>query len=428
MTFAVIWIGQFLSATGSGLTGFGLGVWIYQDTGSVSLFAWISIAAVLPGLLALPFAGALVDRWERRRAMIVSDLGAGLATLGLAAMIFVDWRPLWAVCLLIALSSMFSAFQWPAFSATITLLVPREHLGRANGLGMLVQAAPRILSPILAGALFDQIHLGGIILIDVGTFLIAVTILLAVRLPTAEASAEGSAAASSFLREALYGFTYIRERPGLMGLLALSAILNFNLGALQVLIPPLILSFSSPAVLGTVQTVGGVGVIAGSVVMSVWGGPRRKVNGVFVVLLLQGAILTLGGLRPSATLIAAVGFLFLSGMPVIMGCGSAIWQSKVPADLQGRVFAVRQMLGISTVPLAYGLAAPLVDHVFEPLMAADGALASSLGQLIGVGPGRGVALNIILMGLAVIAAVAVISGRERVRRVEDLLPDALPES
>jgi MFS transporter, DHA3 family, macrolide efflux protein len=424
-TFLTIWSGQVVSNLGSNLTGFAIGVWVYQQTGSATKYALIALVTTLPGMLLGPIAGALVDRWDRRWAMILSDLGAGCMTLILAALIWLGRLELWHIYLLLSLSSVFATLQWPAFTAATTLLVPREQLGRASGLTQTGNGIAEILAPALAGTLVVTIGLDGVVLIDVVTFLVAVSTLLVVRVPRPPVSAEGSAARGHLLREAAAGWTYIRLRTGLLTLLVLLAATNFCMGVMQVLVTPMVLAFSSAAVLGRVLSIAGLGMLAGSVLMSIWGGPRRRVAGILVLLLIQGLSLMVGGLRPSAVLIAVAGFVFLFATPLLLGTSQVLWQSKVPPDLQGRVFAMRRMVAWSTLPLAYLVAGPLADRVFEPLLAPDGALAGILGPWIGVGDGRGIGLLYILLGTLVVLTVAVAARFPRLRRLEQELPDAV---
>jgi DHA3 family macrolide efflux protein-like MFS transporter len=425
--FLVVWAGQVVSVLGSQLTGFALAVWIYQQTGSATLFALITLVTTVPGMLLLPFAGALVDRWDRRWAMILSDSGAGIATLALALLIWRGRLELWQIYVLMSVISCFSALRWPAFTAATTMLVPSRHLGRAAGLNQLGEAAAQILSPLLAGALVVTIGRQGIVLIDFASYLFSIATLLAVRIPRPPAvtGGEGAPAKGSLWQEARSGWSFIRQRPGLLAVLTLFAVTNSGMGLVQVLLSPMVLSFASPAVLGRVLTVAGCGMLVGGLVMSAWGGPRRRVAGILGFLLFQGLILPLGGLRASAVLIAAGAFLYLLAMPVLVGTSQAIWQSKVPPGLQGRVFAVRRMVAISTLPLVYLSAGPLADRVFEPLMAIGGPLAGSVGLLIGVGKGRGIALMFIVTGVFIVLAVAAASRFPRLTRLESELPDAL---
>ena len=426
-TFLLIWFGQLISLTGSGLTGFALGVWVYQRTGSVTQFALISLFTALPGIAFSPIAGALVDRWDRRRAMILSDSGAGLCTLSVALLLLAGRLEVWHIYVAMALSSTFSAFQWPAYSAATTLLVPKQHLGRASGMVQIAEATAQIASPVLAGTLMGVIRIQGVILIDFATFLFAVFTLLVARVPGPETTSEGKAGQGTLLREATYGWTYIRARPGLLGLLLFFAASNFATGIVQVLFTPLVLSFTTVAVLGLLLSIGGLGFLAGSLTMSVWGGPRRRVYGILGSNLLMGAVLFAAGLPPRAWILGVAAFLAFFSLPITNGCSQAIWQSKTAPDVQGRVFAVRRMIAWASLPLAYLIAGPLADQVFEPLLAEGGLLASSVGPIIGVGTGRGIGLLYIILGSTILLATPVAYLYPRLRLVETELPDFIAD-
>jgi DHA3 family macrolide efflux protein-like MFS transporter len=423
--FLLIWFGQLVSLTGSGLTGFALGVWVYQRTGSVTQFALISLFTALPGILFSPIAGALVDRWDRRWAMIISDTGAGFCTLGVGLLLFANRLEVWQIYILMALSSTFSAFQWPAYSAATTLLVPKEQFGRASGMVQLAEAVAQIGAPSLAGVLLGVIQIQGVILIDFVTFLFAVLTLSLVRVPRPEISAEGKVGQGSLLREAAYGWKYIRARPGLLGLLLFFATSNFASGIVQVLFTPLVLSFTTAAVLGTILSIGGLGFLVGSLTMSAWGGPKVRVYGIYLSSLLQGVVLFAAGFPPQVAILATAAFLYFFGIPIVNGCSQAIWQSKTAPDVQGRVFAVRRMIAWSSLPLAYLAAGPLADQVFEPLLAEGGALAGSVGQIIGTGEGRGIGLLYMILGIISLLATAVGYLYPRLRQVERELPDII---
>jgi len=176
-TFSIVWLGQFVSLVGSGITSFALGVWTFKHTGSVTHFALIGLCAVLPRVVLSPLAGVFADRWDRRWAMILSDLGAGFTTLCLFFLLLAAQLEIWHIYLLVSINAAFATLQWPAFLATTTLLVPKQHLGRANGLVQLGGAVSDILAPALAGTLLGTLHLQGIILIDFATFGLAVVTL-----------------------------------------------------------------------------------------------------------------------------------------------------------------------------------------------------------------------------------------------------------
>jgi MFS transporter, DHA3 family, macrolide efflux protein len=423
--FIFIWIGQVVSLLGSSLTSFALGIWVYQHTKSVTLYALVLLSSALPPILFSPVIGALVDRWPRRWAMILSDSGAGLGALLLTLLLVAGKLEVWNVSVILAISSIFAAFQQPAYSAAITLLVPKESLDRANGMLQVGSAVSHIIAPVLGGVLLVTIKLEGVILLDFATFLFALIPLLLVKFPEAEIVPAKRDKEISLLREAADGWTYIADRPGFLGLLIFLAISNFLVGVVVMLFTPLILSFSSPATLGIITSIGGFGALLSSVLMSIRGAPKQLILGVFSFEILSGlCILIVGGFN-SIPLITAAVFLFFIGSPIVSTCVQTIFQRKVAKDLQGRVFAMCQMVTGLSFPLALIIAGPLIDRVFEPLMASNGFLAGSIGQIIGTGPGRGIGLMFIIMGAFTLLATIAAYQYPRLRLIEDEIPDAI---
>lgn len=415
--------GQVVSLLGSHMTSFVLGVWVYQQSRSATAFALIYFFTTVPEILLAPVAGALVDRWNRRTALLVGDSGAALVTLVILALAWTGRLETFHIYVLAGLSSACQALQFPALTASITLLVPKRHLTRANGALHTGFAVAGLSAPLLAGFALESIGLRGVILLDLATFLFAVGALALVRVPSHRSEPGEARGLPALLREAWDGWLYLRERPGLLALLALFATLNFSMGVVQVSLTPLVLSFASAAVLGTVLSAAGGGVAAGGLLVTLWGGPKRSVRAILGLLAAQGGVLFLGGLRPRAVLIAGAAFAFTFCTPIIYASSQSLWQRKVEPAIQGRVFAIRRMVAWSFFPLAFLSAGPLVDRVFEPLLLPDGALAASAGRWIGVGPGRGVGLLFILLGCLALAAVAVGLSYRPLRGLEEDLPD-----
>lgn len=418
--FARIWAGRLVSQVGSGLTAFALGVWVYRQTGSVTQYAVLSLATVLPAVLALPFAGVLVDRWDRRRALMVSEAVPMLMTATLVLLVLSGRFHLGWIAAALAVSSAVASLQGPALGAAVKSLVPPEHFARAAGLTQLSSAVQAVAAPALAGALVGSIGLAGILALDVATFVVALLTLSFVRIPR---PAPVAVARAGFWSEAAFGWRFIAERPGLLGLLVFFAALNAILALANVLATPLVLSFASPTALGTTLALGASGMIVGSLLVSVWGGPRRRVAGMLGFALLLGVALIVMSLRPSTAQVSAGIFVAALGVPVLIGCSQAIWQGKTPAAAQGRVFGVRLMITQSCAPAAYVLAGPLADRFFEPWLAEGGLLAGSLGRIVGVGVGRGVAALYLVLGVLALAAGVLGWAWPRLRRVEDELPD-----
>ncbi|MDJ0897247.1 MAG: MFS transporter [Xenococcus sp. MO_188.B8] len=424
-TFFVVWFGQLISLFGSQLTSFALGVWVYQNTGSVTQYALISFFTVLPGLVIAPLAGALVDRCDRRWVMIFSDSVAGLSTFSIALLVIAGKLQIWQIYLATTISSISNVFQWPAYVATTTLIIPKKHFSRASGMTQFSQALALLLAPICGGFLVILIHLQGVILLDFITFLLAILILLIVKFPKPKTTIAGKLGKGSLIKESIYGWRYILARPGLIGLLIFFAISNFAIGTTQVLFIPLILSFTSANVLGIVISIGSSGMLISSLLMSIWGGLKRRIYGVLGFAIPLGLGIFLVGLKTSVILITIGVFMAFFTIPITSSSSNAIWQTKVAPNVQGRVFAIRRMFAGSSRPLAYLLAGPLAEEIFEPLMTVNGPLASSIGQLIGTGPGRGIGLMFMVMGIFTMLTTIIAYQYAPLRLVEDHLPDAI---
>jgi MFS transporter, DHA3 family, macrolide efflux protein len=399
-TFLLVWFGQMVSIIGSGLSSFALDVWIYQKTGSVTQFAIGFLFGSIPALLIIPFAGALADRWNRRYCMMISDCGAGMSMLAIAILLFTGKLEVWHIYIAVAFSSAFGSLQWPAYNAAIPQLVPKEHLTRANGLTQLADALKMLVPPILGGALLVTIKLEGVLFVDFITFLVSIITLSIVRFPdlTTNSAAEEKGKQESMFAEFTYGVKYLQSRPGLLGLILFFAIANFFLSMISVLLTPLILSFTSPAMLGTILFIDGVGMLLSTLLISTRGMPSQQINSILGFQLLGGLCIAATGFRASVPLVAVAAFLFAFGSPIVNCCSQAILQRKVAAEVQGRVFAIEGMTMNILQPIAYLIAGPLADRVFEPLMATNGALAGTIGLVMGTGSGRGIGLLFVILG------------------------------
>lgn len=395
-TFTAVWAGQLVSMLGSSLTSFALGVWIYQQTGSTEQFALLTLFATAPFLVVSPFAGGWVDRHDRRRTMLCADGAAAAATLAVAVLYALGGLAVWHLYLSTAIRSAAGAFQWLAWSAATAQIVEAEDLGRANGLTQVSQSLSQLLAPVLAGSLLVPLGLGGLFALDFATFAVALAVLLAVRFGGSPIPAPNK---PSTREDLIVGWQTIARQPGLVALLVFTAVSNLLVGTLSILSGPLVLAFAPAATLGLLQSVGGVGMLAGGLALGVTGGPRRKVLGVLGGMAFGGVWMAVAGLRPSALWIGAAAFGFFLSLPFIFGCTQAIWQRRIPEAVQGRVFALTGLVGGVAFPVAALIAGPLGERLFEPLLRADGTLATSLGPWLGVGPGRGLGLLFVVVGL-----------------------------
>ena len=423
--FHSLWISQMVSMLGSGLTAFALRVWAFEQTESVTQFALITFFYGLPGILLSPIAGVWADRWNRRWVMILSDLGAGIATFFIWLLFVLNQLEVWHIYTAVILISLFNTIQQPAYAATIPMLVPKENLGRANGITQIGPALARIISPMLGGFLLVAIGLNGVAEIDLATFLFAMLVLFLIRIPRPTAADADNAEKETMRQQIAAGWRYVRERAGLLNILLLFMVIDFTQGMIVVLIAPLVLGFADASVLGTVFAVSGMGALLGAVAMGVWGGPKRRVHGVLGFSLLRSLLLFMGGLQPNAWLVAGASALYLFFSQIATGSMRTIWQIKVPQELQGRVFSVRLLVGALFFPLGQLLSGVLADKVFQPLLDADGLLAGNVGLMIGTGPGRGIGLMLIVLGIFNLVVTLFGYANPRIRRIEDEIPDAI---
>jgi DHA3 family macrolide efflux protein-like MFS transporter len=274
-------------------------------------------------------------------------------------------------------------------------------------------------------AWIGEIGLRGILLIDFATFAFSTITLLIIPIPLhRRVAGSDDDGPRTMLQDIRFGWQYIAQHPGLLGLLGYFAILNFFEEFMYPLAQPLLFETTTPAGAGSAMSIMGVGMLVGIGVMGIWGGPKRRVQGILIPGIFSGLVIALAGLRPSITLITAAGFGYFALLPIIQGSDRALWQTKVAEDVQGRVFAMQTMITSSIGPLALLLAGPLADHIFEPAMQEGGLLADSVGQVIGVGAGRGLALFIMILGLLSALVSALAYANPRIRLVEDELPDA----
>jgi MFS family permease len=428
-TFLIIWFGQFVSQIGTALTRFALLVWLYQQTGSAMDVALLGFFSFLPAFLISPFAGVWVDRLDRRKVMLLADTGAGLTTVALLGLYSTGNLQIWHLYAVQVLAGVFESFQSPAYAATTTLLVTKEQYARINGLRSLAQYGSLVIAPFLAGLLLLWVGVGGVMVVDLSTFGVAVVTLLLVRVPQllpqeGETTAAGS---ERFWADLRAGFRYTWARPGLVGLMLVFTGMNFA-AALTYFstLPAMILARSGgdQFTLATVQGAMGGAAVVGALLVSLWGGPQRKIHGVLsgagLSFLLGDLLLGLGRDLSGWVIGAIISAIFV---PVLDSSSMAILQAKVAPAMQGRFFALFHMARQSLIPLGYLLGGLLAERWLEPGMMPDGELAATYGWLVGTGPGAGIALMFVVTSLLGAALCFVGYLFPAVRNIEEDLAD-----
>ncbi len=419
--FLVVAAFQLVSMVGTAITDFAIPVWIYLTTGSLVDFALFVALSIMPGVVVAPLAGAIVDRSSRRSMMILGNCMAGGTQLVLGALFWTDTLQIWHIYPLTACLSIALIFQRLGFTTALPQLVPKEYMGHAAGVVQMVIGTAQFAAPLVAVALLSTIGLGGILVVDVASFALVLGALLLIRFPDTMAHSPRE----PLSKEIRQGLRMSIGNRHLRAAMIYFATLNVMLAALLLSITPLVLSFSTLTVAGQISFVGGLGGAVGGMVIALWGGPRRRrMRGVMLATLGLSVFAVITGLRPTAWVVGIGAFGLWGCLSIVNGTFLTIIHTKVPQRFHGRVQSLNQMVSWSTLPVGMAVVAPLGERLLNPLLVEGGALAPTVGAVIGVGPGRGVALMYIVLGLG-IAAHVLISMRTRVlSRFDDEMPDA----
>ena len=366
--FIPIWSAQIFSLLGSGLVQFALVWWITQKTGSAALLATATLVAVLPEVFLAPFTGALVDRWNRRKVMIFADAIIALFTLVLAVLFALNLVQVWHIFVVLAFRAVGGTFHWPAMQASTSLMVPEEHFSRIAGINQALRGSLSIIAPPLGALLMTVLKFHLVIGIDVITAIIAITPLLFIHIPQPVRTDSGEILTPKALfKDMAEGFRYMKTWKGLIYLLLIAAVLNFLLGPAGTLSPLMVTQYFQKGVweLSLLDSIVGVGVVIGGLLLGVWGGFKSK-----IVTSLSGVVgLGLGvfifGIVPANAFWMAVVAMGLLGFmnPMANGPLQAIMQSRVPAEMQGRVMGVTSSICTAMMPLSMIIAAPVAEFL-----------------------------------------------------------------
>ena len=427
--FSIIWVGQLVTRLGSAMTRFALIIWAYEQAGNATTLALMGFFSCISFVLISPFSGVLVDRWNRRRVMMFADFGAGIMTIVMLIALSTNQLQIWHLYLAEVLSGFFEAFQSPAYDASISLLVPSSYLTRANGLNSLSNYASSALAPVFAGLLLNISGLKSILIIDTITMLAAIASLMMVIIPQPENTPVDMISVRQTLSESKFGLKYIFNRQGLAGIMIIFFFINlFGTVSYFAVLNPMILAKTggNTMALSTVQTAMGIAGIAGSFLVSVWGGGGKKVKTYLLFTALSFCITdSMFAIGQSLWVWVLAGVISTLTIPYITSPYYAIWQEKIPAGVQGKVFSVRNMFQRASQPIGYILGGFLADRVFGPAMISGGSMAKYLGPIVGTGPGAGMAA--IFVCTAVLGTLTGIAGFliPSIRHVEDDLPNAV---
>lgn len=398
--YLLLWSTQALSALGSGMTSYALVLWLYLKNGSALETALLSVCSYAPYVVMSIFAGALSDRWNKKRTMLVCDLLAALSTVAVLALIKADALNAWHLYILNALNGLMNTIQQPASEVAATILIPKEYYQKTSGLRSFSQSLNSILTPILATALFAFGGIDTVIAVDLVTFAVAfVVLLLLIKIPEGMGCKQTQ---EGLLDSARQGLAWLKKNPLILTLILYLASINLVASVYDAALPAMILSKPNggETVLGIVNTAVGVATLVGSVIVAFLPTPKNRVRMISLTLLISMSsenFLLAFGKTPLVWCIGAViGWLVI---PLMNANLDVIYRSSIPLDMQGRVYSCRNTLQFFTIPIGFLLGGLLVDKVFEPLMAAQPA-GSPLISLFGETKGAGAAMLFAIIGVA----------------------------
>ncbi len=414
--FMVLWSGELISAIGSGLTSFGLGVYVFQLTGKASATALITLLAFLPSILLGPLAGVLADRYDRRLMMLLGDSLSALGLVFILICMLTGEVRIWQICIGVVISSVFSSLLDPAYKATITDLLTEDQYSKASGLVQIAGASKYLISPIAAGFLLSVADIKLLLIIDICTFFITVTATLMVRRGLHSVTRPNP---NSFGRELAEGWKAVTKKKGVLLLVILTSILTFFVGFIQMLSTPMLLAFSDVSTLGTAETVCALGMLFSGVLIGLVPMKHSYVKILSTALFLTGICMIGFGFREDIVLICIAGFLFFSTLPFANTCIDVLLRKNIENSLQGRAWAMMGMISQLGYIAAYSTGGLLADYIFVPMLLSGGLLENSVGRLIGTGSGRGIGFLIMLAGFLLSVTAVILYQIKSIRELEE---------
>lgn len=411
--FLIIWFGELISNIGSGLTAFGLGLYVWQMTYSAVDVAMVEMAALLPMILLAPVAGVLADSYDRRLLMILGDIVSGFGLIAMLVIMLTGDIQVWQICLCVGFISVFSALLDPAYKATITDLLTEDEYTKASGMVGIASSSKFLISPIIGGFILAFFSMEVILLIDILTFVVTVAAIFSVRKSLAVKSKVKKE--MDFFKDLKEGWQILLESKGVMLLIVLVSCLMFYMGIIQVLSKPMILSFASEQTTGILQTVVACGMMMSSILIGRGILKKNFVNVMVASFIVSGIMMAGFGATTSIPVIIISGFLFFATLPFATTCIDVLIRKSIDNDKQGRAWGLISLISQVGYVVAYVFAGVLADYVFIPALVEDGVLADSVGKIIGTGETRGIGFLIMFAGLGLIITALFVSKSKNIR-------------
>ena len=398
--FLLLWAGEFISSIGGGLTSFGLGLYIFQKTGSATDMALLTLLGFLPGLLLKVPAGVLADRYDRRLLMMLGDGLSGLGVLFILICMLRGDCALWQIYVGTTISSVFSALLEPSYTATITDLLTKEQYSKANGLVSMAGSSRYLFSPVIAGFLLAVSDIKLILIIDICTFFLTVVVAAVVRRGLETKKAENK---ESFFASMKEGWLAVSGNRGLIVLVVISSLICLFMGVFQVLAEPFVLSFADSTTLGIVETAAASGMLVTSIILGIRGIKKNFVRALWMGLAVSGIGMALFAICQNVYVICAFGFMFFASLPFANNSLDYLVRTNIPSELQGRAWGFLGTISQLGYVVAYGLC---------------GVTADMVGNFTGKGVGTGAAITVIASGVCLVIVALVMSRIKVIRSLE----------
>ena len=398
--FLLLWSGELISSIGGGLTSFGLGVYIFDQTGSAASMAIITLLGFLPTLLLSVPAGALADRFDRRLLMMIGDGCSALGVLYILLCMMSGGASLVQICIGVSISAIFSALLEPSFKATITDLLSADEYSKASGLVSMAGSARYLFSPVIAGLLLTVSDIRLLLVIDICTFVLTVISAGVVRRGIGARMAEKK---EPLLVSIKSGWQVLCKKRGVIILVIISSVITLFMGMFQILAEPLILSFKDAKTLGIAETICACGMLVSSLILGIKGIKKRFVQMLGLSLCASGLFMSGFGLFENIIPICIFGFMFFAALPAANNCLDYLIRTNIPTDAQGRAWGMIGFISQLGYVVAY---------------AVSGTAADALGKLTGRGVGRGSAMVVIIAGLLLAATSTLILLSGSIRKLE----------
>lgn len=425
-TFYALILTQVFSLMGSRISGLAISIWIFAETGNATPLLLVSFFAVLPQVIASSIAGVLSDRWDRRYVMVLSDAGQAIGTVLLLLSFTSGSFEVWHLYIVTFIQAVFGVFQGPAFQATVTMLIPDEKRDGANTIQQLTGPMAGIFAPPIAGLVYAAVGVTGAIVVDLLTFIVAMAVIFSMNIPRPEQTETGRDEQGSMWYEMLTGFRFVAKYRGLTIMVIYLAFLNFLVAGSMGLAVPYILARTdnNEVLLGILQATINIGAIAGGIFFGMWGGTRPRVHTIFPGIIVASLFLIALGTSQHPIILGVMLFAFMFPLPMVNASAMSILQVKTPPDIQGRVFAFIGQISILLTPLAYLVAGPLTDQLFEPAVGTAGW--EVVAPLVGASTGSGMGMIMVIGGVTSFFLSVVIYSLPVIRTIEERLPDYVP--